>query len=84
MEDHMIIVPNSSVAKQAAALTRYAMTAVGAYALGRGYVAADTMALISVILVTVLPGAYGIYETWRSNEQKKALAEHAPNGEIKK
>ena len=79
MEDDKVIVPQSSLAKQVFALVRYTMTAVGGYVLGRGLVDQDTFALIVVIGGTVIPGAWGIYETWHNNEQKKSMASKLPN-----
>ena len=68
-----IVVPQSSFAKQAITLLRYAVSVVSGYVLGKGWVDGDTLAFIAVLITTVVPGVWGLYETWKNNEEKKTI-----------
>jgi hypothetical protein len=75
-----IVVPASAVPETTLALIRYALTALGGSLLvKRGIISnAELQELIGVVLV-ILPTAYGMWLTRRSNAKQKTMADHLPD-----
>jgi hypothetical protein len=78
MNDPIIIDP-SSVLGQLAALCRYLLTAIGSFALGRGYIDGPLLQFLTGLLTVALPMGYGIFKTWQSKQKLVEVAEAAPN-----
>lgn len=74
-----IVVPESSVIAQIGALLRYLLTAIGGFAIGKGWIASDLLELLTGLLTVAAPTAYGIWLTWRNRRALVAAAEVAPD-----
>lgn len=74
-----IIVSDSTAAPTLGALIRYLLTAIGAFAIGRGWVTDETMQAITALATVVAPTAYGIYLSWKNRRKLIVTAEAAPN-----
>lgn len=70
--------PDNTAATLGIAL-RYAITTLGGYFVGKGWIDGDLVQVVSSVALVVAPA---IYAWWRSNRQKQALvtlAEAAPD-----
>jgi len=70
-----ILIPESAVPKQVLTGVQYVVTAVCSFLLGRGWVQADTVALVALLTPIVLVPAYGIYKTKVNNDEKKTIVQ---------
>ncbi|TCD04284.1 hypothetical protein EYB45_08540 [Erythrobacteraceae bacterium CFH 75059] len=74
-----IHVPASSLGEQITTLLRYVVTAVGGYALGRGWIDDDLLQMLIALVTIAVPSALGIYRTWRNQRKLRTVAEMVPN-----
>ena len=74
-----IIVSDGTATPTLGALLRYLLTAIGAFAIGRGWVTDETMQAITALATVVAPTAYGIYLSWKNKRKLIVAAEAAPN-----
>lgn len=77
-EPQFVIDPNS-VPGQIAALGRYTITAIGSFALGRGWISSDVLQLITGLLTVALPTGFAIYKTWDNKKKLVTIAASAPD-----
>lgn len=73
MADTPIIVSDSSVPKQIITGAQYLVAMACSFALGRGWIGQDLVAQIAAATPAVVAVAYGVYKTWRNNEDKKTI-----------
>lgn len=78
-----IIVPNSTAAPTLGATLRYITTAVGAFAIGRGWVTDETMQAVTALVTVVGPSLFGIYAAFKSRKKLIVAADAAPNSVAK-
>jgi hypothetical protein len=78
MSDPIIIDPNS-IPGQLWALFRYLLTAVGSFALGRGYIDDALLQFLTALFTVAAPTAYGIYKTWANRKKLVKVGEAAPD-----
>lgn len=74
----IVVNPDQTMAQLGVAV-RYAVTLVGGYLVGKGWIDGDLLQVIAAALTALVPAAYAAY---RSHQQKKALvtvAAAAPN-----
>ena len=76
--DQIIVDPNS-VPKAVMTGAQYLVAMATSFALGRGWLSADAVAQIALALPGIVAVAWGIYKTWKNNEQKKVMADHVPD-----
>lgn len=74
-----IVVNDGTTTPTLGALLRYILTAVGAFAIGRGWVTDETMQAITALVTVVAPSAYGIYLSFKNKKKLLVAAEAAPN-----
>lgn len=74
-----IVVNPTSLPAQIATLVRYLITALGAYAIGKGWLEQDTLNFVLALSATVVPMAYGIYKAWTNNQKLKVLEPYLEN-----
>lgn len=70
--------PNS-LPGQFAALARYLLSAFGGFALGRGWIDGDALALLTGLVTVAGPAAYGMWKTYQNKKLTVVLADAAPN-----
>jgi hypothetical protein len=75
LDTNPILIDPNSVPGQFAALGRYVLTAVGAFALGRAWISNDALQLLTVAAPTI----YGVWKTWHSKEKLVEVASAAPD-----
>lgn len=80
--DPMIVNPSSKGA-QAGAAGRYLLTAIGAFAIGRGWITDQTLQAITTLATIIAPAAYGIYTTYASKQKLVRAAEAAPDDKVR-
>lgn len=66
---------------QITTLARYIVTAVGAYALGKGWVDDAGLQLLMAFVTLVLPTAWGIYKTFTAKKEVITLKAALPASE---
>lgn len=74
-----IIVKDSSKAEQATTLARYIVTAIGSFALARGWIESDVAELLVALVTIVMPTAYGVYSSYIAKRQLVTVATAAPD-----
>lgn len=65
----IVVNPDQTMAQLGVAV-RYAITLVGGYLVGKGWIDGDLVQVIATALTALVPAAYAV---WRSSQQKKAL-----------
>ncbi len=78
-EDTPIIVTDNTLEGQIATLARYILTAVGSFALGRGWLDNEALQLLTGLVTVAAPTAYGIWKTYQTKVERITLAEAAPD-----
>lgn len=68
------VATGSPTLDQAAAAVRQILLAVGGWAVGRGYLEADTVAAIGTVALIVVPLVYGQWRTRLRSKQAHGLA----------
>lgn len=74
-----IEVTDNTLEGQIATFARYLLTAVGSFALGKGWIDNEALQVITGIVTVAAPMAYGIYKTWTNKTRLIITAEAAPN-----
>lgn len=78
-----IVVSDNPLPATLAAFLRYAVGLAGSFAVGRGYVDAESLPGITTIVVTVATVAYGIFRTHQNRKNLIKAADAAPNSVAK-
>jgi hypothetical protein len=79
MSDEPITVTDAPLDGQITTLVRYAVSALGAFAIGKGWIDDAGLQLATALVTIVLPTAFGLYKTWTAKKQAIALADAAPD-----
>jgi hypothetical protein len=74
-----IEVTDNTLDGQITTLARYLVTAIGSYALGRGWIDGHMLQLLVALVTVIAPTAWGIYKTFVHKTQLITVAEAAPN-----
>lgn len=74
-----IIVSDTTATPTLGALIRYLLTAIGSFAIGRGWVTDETMQAATALAMIVGPAAYGIYLSWKNKRKLITAADAAPS-----
>ena len=69
----------STVPTTTATAIRYGMTVLGGFLIARGWVDHGLWEAITALAITGGPLVYGVYLAARNHNQKKILADYAPN-----
>lgn len=72
-ENTPILIPESAVPRQVLTGVQYVVTAICSFLLGRGWVQADTVALVALLTPVLLIPVYGIYRAKVNNDEKKII-----------
>lgn len=78
-EQTPIIVTDNSLEGQFRTLLRYTVAAVGAFALGKGWIDDETLQFVTVLVTVIGPAAWGMWDTYRSKSVAIASADAAPD-----
>ncbi len=78
-----IEVSNQTATPPIFAALRYALTAVGAWLIGKGYISDDTLEMLTALVTVVAPTVYGVWLSYRNKQKLIATAEAAPNSVAK-
>lgn len=73
-----ITVSDSTASGQFTTSLRYVLTAIGAYALGRGWIESDLLELLTAVLTVLAPTIWGLWRTYVHKKQLVTLARYAP------
>lgn len=82
--DKPIVVSGSSTPTSAWTLVRYVLVFLGGLAVAKGVLPVDTD--INALIGTVAAAAsalFGVYQSWKNNEQKKMMAKAVPDSVAK-
>jgi hypothetical protein len=79
MSDETITVPASPWPEQLFTAARQIVPVVGAYAVGRGWLSADTATVIGGVLAIVAPIAWGQVKTWDRSKKLANFADQLPD-----
>lgn len=74
-----ITVTDNTLEGQITTLARYLLTAVGGFALGRGWIDNELLQLLTGIVTVAAPTAWGIWKTLQNKRQLITVAEAAPS-----
>lgn len=74
-----ITVTDNTLEGQITTLARYLLTAVGSFALGKGWIDGEALQMLTGLVTIAAPAAWGIWKTYTSKKQRIVLAEAAPN-----
>lgn len=78
-----IIVTDQTATPPIFAALRYALTAVGAWLIGKGYITDQTLEMLTALVTVVAPTLYGIWLSYRNKQKLIATADAAPNSVAK-
>lgn len=78
MPNTPIVVTDNTLEGQITTLARYLLTAVGGFALGKGWIDNELLQLLTGLVTVAAPTAWGIYRTW-SNKAKLIEAAREPS-----
>jgi len=62
-----------------AALLRYLLATVGSFAVGRGWIPAESVEGIITMIIVIATVAFGLWKTRQKQAQLITAGEHAPN-----
>lgn len=78
-----IVVSDQTATPPIFAALRYALTAVGAWLIGKGYITDQTLEMLTALVTVVAPTLYGIWLSYRNKQKLIATADAAPNSVAK-
>jgi len=79
VNDEPIIIDPNSVPAQLAALLRYMLTALGSYAIGKGWIDGELLNVLTGLATVAAPAIWGMWRTWQTRKTMVTVGEAAPN-----
>jgi len=83
MEESDIKVRENPALEQFTAALRQIMLAIGGWAVGRGYLAGDTLVAIGTVTMLIGPFVYGQLRTWKVLNERVTLAAASSKASLK-
>lgn len=83
MNESDVTVNENPAPAQFAAALRQVMLAVGGWAIGRGYLQADTLAAIGTVAMLLGPFVYGQIKQWNTHKKLVTLVEASDKASFK-
>ncbi len=74
-----IVVNSSAIPANVLTLVRYALMAIGAFLVSKGYFTEEAVNDLVGALLMLISTGYGLYATQRSHDTKVVLADRAPD-----
>lgn len=78
-----IEIKGSGAGAQFAAALRQMCLVVGGWLAGRGYLEADTVAMLGTVSIILGPAAYGQYKQWKRHMRTVEIAQRADGVRVK-
>lgn len=78
-----ILVSDQTTTPPVFAALRYALTAVGGWLIGKGYITDDTLEMLMALVTVVAPTVYGVWLSFRNKQKLITTADAAPNSVAK-